>query len=113
MGKKLMYGALTLSGLVTLMQPLTGSVVHRVAASVFLVLCVAHTIAARQKLTGAGVGLLALLLAAFATGVPALMQGGMAGAVHGVLGILCLCAMVCHGFVRRRALKKKERNCKP
>lgn len=109
MRKKLLYGALALSGLLTVLQPLTGSVVHKMAASIFLVLCVGHMIACRKKLTGAGVGLLGLLLAAFATGVPALMQGGLAGAVHGGLGILCLCAMAAHGFARRRALKSSER----
>ena len=83
MRKKLLYGALALSGLLTVLQPLTGSVVHKMAASIFLVLCVGHMIACRKKLTGAGVGLLVLLLAAFATGVPALMQGGMAGVLTG------------------------------
>lgn len=112
MGKKVLYGLMSLSGLVTLLQPLTGSVVHKIAASVFLVVCVGHMIACCKKLTGAGVALLALLLAAFASGVPALMQGGVAGAVHGVLGILCLCAMAAHGFTRRRALKTTERKHK-
>lgn len=110
MGKKLLYGALAISGLLTLLQPLTGTMVHKMAASVFLLLCVGHMIACRKKLTGAGVTLLALLLAAFATGVPAMMQGGMAGAVHAVLGILCLCAMAAHAFARRRAMQiTKER----
>lgn len=112
LGKKLMYGALAVSGLLTMLQPLTGAVVHKMAASVFLLLCVGHMIACRKKLTGAGVALLALLLLAFASGVPALMQGGMAGAVHGVLGILCLCAMAAHGFARRRTLKSTERKQK-
>ena len=54
--------------------------------------------------------LFSLLLVAFATGVPALIQGGMAGAVHAVLGILCLCAMAAHAFARRKALRSgKER----
>lgn len=109
MGKKVLYSLLSLSGLVTMLQPLTGSVVHKMAAGVFLVLCVGHMFACRKKLTGAGVALFALLLAAFASGVPALMQGGVAGAVHGVLGILCLCAVAAHGFARRRALKTTER----
>nr|WP_317398449.1 heme transporter CcmB [uncultured Gemmiger sp.] len=109
MGKKLLYGALTLSGLLTVLQPLTGPVVHKLAASVFLLLCVGHMLACRKKLTGTGVALLAVLLAAFITGVPALVQGGTAGAVHAVLGILCLCAMAAHGFARRRVLKSSER----
>lgn len=109
MGKKLLYGALAISGLVTMLQPLTGAIVHKMSASVFLVLCVGHMIACHKKLTGAGVALLLLLLVAFATGVPALIQGGMAGAVHAVLGILCLCAMAAHGFARRRVLKSSER----
>ena len=110
MGKKLLYGALAISGLVTMLQPLTGAMVHKMSASVFLVLCVGHMIACHRKLTGAGVVLLLLLLVAFATGVPALIQGGMAGAVHAVLGILCLCAMAAHAFARRKALRSgKER----
>lgn len=110
MGKKLLYGALAISGLVTMLQPLTGAMVHKMSASVFLVLCVGHMIACHRKLAGAGVALLLLLLVAFATGVPALIQGGMAGAVHAVLGILCLCAMAAHAFARRKALRSgKER----
>lgn len=110
MGKKLLYGALAISGLVTMLQPLTGAMVHKMSASVFLVLCVGHMIACHRKLTGAGVALLLLLLVALATGVPALIQGGMAGAVHAVLGILCLCAMAAHAFARRKALRSgKER----
>lgn len=110
MGKKLLYGAMGISGLVTMMQPLTGAMVHKMAASVFLLLCVGHMIACHKKLSGAGVALLMLLLAAFATGVPALIQGGTAGAVHAVLGILCLCAIAAHAFSRRRSLQTtKER----
>ena len=110
MGKKMLYGLLAISGLVTLLQPLTESVIHKMAASVFLVLCVGHAIACRKKITRAGGALLGLLLLTFVSGVPALVQGGMAGAIHGVLGILCLCALAAHGFARRRPLKQSERN---
>ena len=64
MGKKLLYGALAISGLVTMLQPLTGAMVHKMSASVFLVLCVGHMIACHRKLTGAGVALLLLLSSA-------------------------------------------------
>ena len=67
--KKLLNLALLVSFLVTVMVPLTGIHIHKLASVVFLLLSIVHTITYRKKLGAKRWLLLALTVISFATGL--------------------------------------------
>ena len=67
--KKALNIALLLSFLVTIMVPLTGVHIHKLASVLFLLLCIVHTIVYRRKLGAKRWLLLCLIVVAFASGL--------------------------------------------
>ena len=67
--KKILNIALLLSFLVTIMVPLTGVQIHKLASVLFLLLSIVHTIVYRKKLGVKRLLLLALIVISFATGL--------------------------------------------
>lgn len=67
--KKTLNIALLLSFLVTIMVPLTGVQIHKLASVLFLLLSIVHTILYRKKLGAKRLLLLALIAISFATGL--------------------------------------------
>ena len=67
--KKTLNIALLLSFLVTIMVPLTGVQIHKLASVLFLLLSIVHTIVYRKKLGVKRLLLLALIVISFATGL--------------------------------------------
>ena len=67
--KKTLNYLLLLSFIVTIMVPLTGVHVHKLASTVFLLLCMLHTYMYREKLNSKRWGLLSLIVISFATGL--------------------------------------------
>ena len=67
--KKLLNIALLISFLVTIMVPLTGVHIHKLASVIFLLLSIVHTITYRKKLGAKRWLLLALIVISFATGL--------------------------------------------
>ena len=67
--KKFLNIALLISFLVTIMVPLTGVHIHKLASVLFLLLSIIHTIVYRKKLGTKRWLLLALIVASFATGL--------------------------------------------
>lgn len=67
--KKLLNLALLISFTVTILVPLTGLHIHKLASAVFLLLTMAHTIVYRRKLGARRWLLLAAVLISFATGL--------------------------------------------
>ena len=67
--KKLLNIALLISFIVTIMVPLTGVHVHKMASVIFLLLSIVHTIVYRRKLGARRWLLLALIVISFATGL--------------------------------------------
>ena len=67
--KKKLNIALLLSFLVTIMVPLTGVHIHKLASVLFLLLSIVHTIVYRKKLGVKRLLLLALIVISFATGL--------------------------------------------
>ena len=65
--KKLLNIALLISFLVTIMVPLTGVHIHKLASVVFLLLSIVHTITYRKKLGAKRWLLLGLIVISFAT----------------------------------------------
>lgn len=67
--KKLLNLALLISFVLTVMVPITGIPVHKLASVVFLLLSLIHTIVYREKLGAKRWGLLAIILISFASGL--------------------------------------------
>lgn len=67
--KKILNIALLMSFAVTIMVPLTGISVHKLASAVFLLLSLIHTVIYRKKLSKKRWLLLTLIGISFATGV--------------------------------------------
>lgn len=67
--KKLLNLALLISFLVTVMVPLTGIHIHKLASVLFLLLSIVHTVVYRRKLGVKRWLLLGLIVISFATGL--------------------------------------------
>ncbi|MEA5011224.1 MAG: heme transporter CcmB [Angelakisella sp.] len=61
--------ALLISFVITIMVPLTGIHIHKLASTLFLLLIIVHTIACRRKLGVKEYFLLTLIVISFATGL--------------------------------------------
>jgi len=87
--KKTLNIALLLSFLVTIMVPLTGVHIHKLASVLFLLLSIVHTIVYRKKLGVKRLLLLALIVISFATGL-----FGMILDQHPIILILHRCVSI-------------------
>ena len=87
--KKTLNIALLLSFLVTIMVPLTGVQIHKLASVLFLLLSIVHTIVYRKKLGVKRLLLLALIVISFATGL-----FGMILDQHPIILILHRCVSI-------------------
>lgn len=67
--KRFLNIALLISFLVTIMVPLTGVHIHKLASVLFLLISIAHTIVYRKKLGAKRWLLLGLIIISFATGL--------------------------------------------
>lgn len=67
--KKLLNIALLITFLVTIMVPLTGVKIHKLASALFLLLSMIHTVLYRRKLGVKRWLLLGLIVSSFATGL--------------------------------------------
>ena len=67
--KKALNLTLTISFFLTVMVPITGIPLHKLASVVFLLLSLIHTIVYRKKLGAKRWGLLAIILISFASGL--------------------------------------------
>ena len=67
--KKLLNIALLITFVLTIMVPLTGVHIHKLASTLFLLLCIIHTITYRKKLGPKRWLLLAAIILSFGTGL--------------------------------------------
>ena len=67
--KKVLNIALLVSFIVTILVPLTGIHIHKLASVIFLLLSIVHTVIYRNKLGAKRYLLLALVVISFATGL--------------------------------------------
>lgn len=104
--KKLLNIALLVSFIVTILVPLTGIHVHKLASTLFLLLSVVHTVVCRKKLGGKKYLLLALVLLAFATGLLGMVldQYPLVLILHRVISIGVVFFLAIHIFVYRKKL---------
>lgn len=103
---KILNYALLISFVVTNLVPLTGVMIHKMASAVFLLLCIVHAVVYRKRLKRKAVGMLALVLAAFCSGifglvfeeVPLILQ------LHKVISIGSVFVLAIHIFRFHRRL---------
>lgn len=104
--KKLLNIALLISFIVTVMVPLTGIHVHKMASVLFLLLSIVHTIVYRKKLGMKRWLLLALIVISFATGLFGMIldQFPIVLMLHRAFSIVVVFFMAIHIFIYHRKL---------
>lgn len=104
--KKVLNYALLASFIVTVLVPLTGVHVHKLASVFFLLLCVAHTIVYRRKLGLKRWLLLAAIVVSFATGLAGMIldQFAILLILHRCISIALVFFLAIHIFVFHKKL---------
>lgn len=104
--KKILNIALLITFILTIMVPLTGIHIHKLASVVFLLLSIVHTIVYRKKLGVKSWFLLAAIVISFATGIFGMIldQFPMVLILHRVISIALVFFLAIHIFVFRRSL---------
>lgn len=105
--KRILNYLLLITFIVTNLVPLTGVPIHKMASVLFLLLCIVHTLVYRRKLGAKKWGILAIVFAAFLTGlfgmifreIPIIM------ALHKAVSIASVFFLAIHIFVYRKRLK--------
>lgn len=97
---------LLISFVITILVPLTGLMVHKLASVVFLLLCVIHTVIYRKKLSWKRDGILAVVFAAFLTGIFGMIMDTvpLVLMMHKVISIGSVFFLAIHIFVFHRRL---------
>ena len=105
--KKVLNIALLVSFLVTIMVPLTGIQIHKLASVLFLLLSIVHTIVYRKKLGAKRLLLLALILISFATGLFGMIldQFPIMLILHRAISIALVFFLAIHIFVFHKRMR--------
>ena len=106
--KKLLNILLFLSFLVTVLVPVTGIHIHKLASVLFLILCIVHTAVYRKKLGLKRWLLLGMVLLSFLTGILGMILDAypMVLVLHRVLSIGLVFFLAIHIFVFHKRLKR-------
>ena len=104
--KKALNIALLISFFVTIMVPLTGVHIHKMASVIFLLLSIVHTITYRKKLGVKRWLLLGLILISFTTGLFGMIldQFPIVLILHRVISIMLVFFLAIHIFVFHKKL---------
>lgn len=104
--KKLLNIALLISFAVTVLVPLTGIHMHKLASVLFLVLSIVHTVTYRKKLGAKRWFLLGLILISFATGLFGMILDRIPGVLilHRAISIALVFFLAIHIFVFHKKL---------
>ncbi len=105
--KKLLNLALLISFIVTVMVPLTGIHLHKLASVIFLLLCIVHTVVYRKKLGAKRWLLLGLIVISFASGLFGMIldQYPFVLILHRAVSIAIVFFLAIHIFIYRKKLR--------
>lgn len=105
--KKLLNIALLISFIATILVPLTGIHIHKLASVIFLLLSIVHTIAYRKKLGAKRWLLLGLILISFASGLFGMFldQFPIVLVLHRVISIAVVFFLAIHIFVYHKRMR--------
>lgn len=106
MKKKILQMLLVISLLLTIAVPVTGIIVHKLAALAFLILCVIHTFMERKNMNRYKYLLLAIVLIDFGSGILGMILKEMQWILgfHRVISIVSVGFLAIHLFVNRRKI---------
>ena len=104
--KKVLNIALLISFVITIMVPLTGVHIHKMASVIFLLLSLVHTIVYRKKLGAKRWLLLGLIVISFASGLFGMIldQYPVVLVLHRVMSIALVFFLAIHIFVSHKKL---------
>ena len=104
--KKILNIALLLSFIATILVPLTGIHIHKLASVIFLLLSIVHTVAYRKKLGLKRWLLLGLILISFASGLYGMILDSFPLVLifHRVISIALVFFLAIHIFVFHKKL---------
>ena len=105
--KKLLNYGLFISFLLTIMVPLTGVHIHKLASTVFLLLSIVHTCVYRKKLNAKRWGLLLMIVISFATGLFGMVLDhiSLVLILHRAISIAIVFFLAIHIYIFHRRLK--------
>ena len=105
--KRFLNITLLVSFLITVMVPLTGVHIHKLASVLFLLLSIVHTITYRKKLGAKRWLLLALIVVSFATGLFGMIldQLSIILILHRCISIALVFFLAIHIFVFHKKLR--------
>lgn len=105
--KKIFNMALLISFIITILVPVTGIHVHKLASVIFLVLAFIHTWVYRRKIGGKYISLMAIVILSFVTGLFGMIldQYPMILILHRSISIAVVFFMAIHIFIYHRRLK--------
>lgn len=103
---KVVSWLLLISFVITILEPITGLMVHKPASMVFLILCIVHTIMYRKKLDWRKYVILAIVFAAFLTGMFGMILDTvpLVLVLHRVISIGSVFFLAIHIFVFHRRM---------
>ena len=106
--KKVLNIALLVSFILTVLVPLTGIHIHKLASVIFLLLSIIHTVVYRKKLGTKKFLLLALVAVSFLTGIFGMVPGlhPVILILHRVISLAVVFFAAIHIFVYHRRLRK-------
>ena len=98
---------LLISFVVTMMVPLTGIMVHKMASVFFLLLCLIHTFMYRKKMNGRLFLVLGIIVVAFFSGILGMIfeEIPMILALHKAISIVSVFFLAIHIFVYHKKIK--------
>lgn len=101
MRKKLFNISLAVTFILTLLVPITGIHVHKLASVLFLLLCLVHTMKHRKKMGARKYVLLLVILAAFVSGLFGMIyeEYAIILALHKIISIVTVGILAIHVFV--------------
>ena len=108
--KKALNFALFISFIVTVLVPLTGVHIHKLASTLFLLLCIGHTIVYRRKLGAKRWLLLAVTVTSFASGLLGMIweQFPIILTLHRCISIALIFFLAIHIFVFHKRLLRNN-----
>ena len=108
--KKTLNYALLISFVITIMVPLTGVHIHKLASVIFLLLSIVHTVIYRKQLNAKRWLSLAMILFSFVTGLFGMIldQIPLILAFHRVISITVVFFLAIHIFVFHKRLSRES-----
>ncbi len=108
--KKILNILLLVTLVLSMLAPMTSVGLHKMVSTLFLVLCIIHSIKHKSNMKWSRIGLLSVTILAFISGFLALIfdHNTIFSSIHTVISIIIACFISIHIFVFRSILFSKK-----